>query len=110
MKQANEVQKQTMKEFDIDDMEELFDDMQEMMEEQEEIQEVMGRSYGVGDFDENDLMNELNELDEELAEEQLNEGLGIPSYIPQSMQSDKVKESTGPEAQKQDALKDMMEL
>jgi len=29
----------------------------------------MGRSYGVGDFDENDLMNELNELDEELAEE-----------------------------------------
>lgn len=110
MKAANEVQKQTMKDFDVDDMEDMYDDMQDMMEEQEQIQEVMGRSYGVGDFDENDLMNELNELDEELAEEQLNEGLGVPSYIPQSMQSDKAKDSSGPEAQKQDALNDMMEL
>ena len=30
-----------------------------------------------------ELMDELNELDEELIGEQLNEGLGIPSYIPQ---------------------------
>ena len=50
-------------------MEDLFDDMQEMMEEQEEIQEIMGRNFAVGDFDEEALTAELNELDEELAEE-----------------------------------------
>ena len=49
----------------------------------------MGRSYGVGEFDEEGLMNELNELDEELAEEQLSTGLGMPSYIPASMKADK---------------------
>ena len=74
-----------MKDFDMDKMEDLFDDMQEMMEEQEEIQEIMGRDFAVGDFDENTLMDELNELDEELAEEQLSTGLGVPSYIPNSM-------------------------
>ena len=73
----------------MDQMEDLFDDMQEMMEEQEEIQEIMGRNFMVGDFDEAGLMDELNELDEELAEEQLSTGLGIPSYIPQSMKADK---------------------
>jgi len=35
MKAANEVQKQTMKDFDVDDMEDMYDDMQDMMEEQE---------------------------------------------------------------------------
>ena len=70
-------------------MEDLFDDMQEMMEEQEEIQEIMGRNFAVGDFDEEALTAELNELDEELAEEQLSTGLGVPSYIPASMKADK---------------------
>ena len=101
------VQKQMMKDFDIDKMEDLFDDMAEMMEEQEEIQEVMGRSYGVGEFDEEGLMNELNELDEELAEEQLSTGLGMPSYIPASMKADKAHVSEQPQS---DALKDMMNI
>ncbi len=42
---------------------------------------MMGRNFNV-EYDEADLMNELNELDEELIGEQLNEGLGLPSYIP----------------------------
>ena len=89
LKSANVAQKAMMKDFDLDKMEDLFDDMQEMMEEQEEIQEIMGRNFMVGDFDEAGLMDELNELDEELAEEQLSTGLGIPSYIPASMKADK---------------------
>ena len=70
-----------MKNFDMDEVDELFDDMQEMMEDQEEIQEMMGRNFGV-EFDEGELMDELNELDEEIIGDQLNEGLGLPSYIP----------------------------
>lgn len=41
----------------------------------------MGRNFGV-EFDEGDLMAELDELDGELISDQLNEGIGVPSYIP----------------------------
>jgi len=44
---------------------------------------MMGRNFGV-EFDEGELMDELNELDEEIIGDQLNEGLGLPSYIPQA--------------------------
>ena len=64
-------------------MEDLFDDMADMMADMEEINEVMGRTYNV-EFDESELLGELNELDEEIVSEQLNEGLGIQSYIPNS--------------------------
>ena len=55
--------------------------MADMMADQEDIQEMMGRNFGV-DCDENELLDELAELDEEIIGEQLNEGLGLPSYIP----------------------------
>ena len=86
LKVANEAQKQTMKGMNMDDMEDLFDDMADMMADMEEINEVMGRTYNV-EMDENELLNELNELDEEIACEQLNEGLGMPSYIPNSQKA-----------------------
>ena len=41
---------------------------------------MMGRNFAC-DFDEAELMDELNELDEELISDQLNEG-AMPSYIP----------------------------
>ena len=75
-----------MKNFNMDQMEDLFDDMADMMADMEEINEVMGRAYNC-EFDENELMGELDELDEELAMEQLDEGLGVPSYIPNSQQA-----------------------
>ena len=55
--------------------------MADMMADQEDIQEMMGRNFGV-DCDENELLDELAELDEEIIGEQINEGLGLPSYIP----------------------------
>ena len=41
----------------------------------------MSRSYQV-DYDESELMDELAELDEDIVNEQLNDGLNVPSYIP----------------------------
>jgi len=49
----------------MDEVEDLFDDMADMMADQEDIQEMMGRNFGC-EYDENDLMQELNELDEEI--------------------------------------------
>ena len=70
-----------MKKLDLDKMEDIFDDLQDMMADQEEIQEVMSRSYNV-EYDESELMDELNELDEEIINEQLGDGLNVPSYVP----------------------------
>ena len=82
LKEANVQQKQIMQNFKIDDMEDLFDDMAEMMEDMEEVNEVMGRNYNV-ECDENELLGELDELDEELAAEQLGD-MGVPAYVPVS--------------------------
>jgi len=67
----------------MDNIEDLYDDMAEMMADMEEVQEVMGRTYNC-DYDEDGLMDELNELDEEIACEQLGQGSAMPSYIPNS--------------------------
>ena len=99
-----------MAKFNMDEVEDLFDDMADMMADQEEIQEMMGRNFGV-DYDEADLMNELNELDEELIGEQLNEGLGLPSYIPSNQkvgpQADGANKAQPSEAE---ALENMMQI
>merc|ERR1711957_39152 len=70
LKQGNEVMKAEAGKLDMDNIEDLYDDMAEMMADMEEVQEVMGRTYNC-EFDEEGLMDELNELDEEIACEQL---------------------------------------
>jgi charged multivesicular body protein 5 len=62
------VQQAEMKKLNMDHMEDLFDDLADMMADQQEIQEVMSRSYQV-EYDESELMSELNELDEEIINE-----------------------------------------
>ena len=54
-----------MKNFNMDQMEDLFDDMADMMADMEEINECMSRTYNV-EFDESELLGELDELDEEI--------------------------------------------
>ena len=71
-----------MKNFNMDEVEDMMDDMQDLMADQEDIQEMMSRNFGM-EYDEGELEAELAELDEELISDQLNEGLGLPSYIPQ---------------------------
>ena len=108
LKEANTQQQAMMKNFNMDQMEDLFDDMADMMADMEEINECMGRSYDV-QFDEGELLGELDELDEELAAEQLDEGLGMPSYVPNAQKA-------GPQAQpaaqasEADALNNMMQI
>ena len=65
MKEASKAQAAQMEKFGMDQVEDMMDDMADMMADQEEIQEMMGRNFGV-EFDEAELMDELNELDEEL--------------------------------------------
>lgn len=81
MKESTAVQKQEMQKLNLDHLEDLYDDLADLMADQEEIQDVMSRSYQV-EYDESELMDELNELDEEIVNEQLGDGLNVPSYVP----------------------------
>ena len=75
---------------------------------------MMGRNFGV-EYDEAELMDELNELDEEIIGDQLNEGLGLPSYIPQNnnAQANSVPanpSAANPNKADEKALEDMMQI
>ena len=76
-----------------------------MMAQQEDINEMMGRNFGV-DYDESELLDELNELDEEIIGDQLNEGLGLPSYIPTNNVPAQANPAQPKPAAKVDANKD----
>ena len=65
----------------------------------------MGRSYQV-DYDESALMDELAELDEEIVNEQLSDGLNVPSYVP-SQHAEAAKKV---EPNEEDQLKNMMQI
>ena len=109
LKEANTQQQAMMKNFNMDQMEDLFDDMADMMADMEEINEVMGRSYDV-QFDEGELLGELDELDEELACEQLDEGLGMPSYVPNAQKAGGQAQPAAAQASEADALNNMMQI
>lgn len=109
LKEANTQQKAMMKNMDMDDMEDLFDDMADMNADMEEINECMGRSYDV-QFDEGELLGELDELDEELACEQLDAGLGMPSYVPNSKKNPEAAQAQPGQANEADALNNMMQI
>ena len=106
LKEATVVQQQEMKKLDMDKMEDLFDDLADMMADQEEIQEIMSRSYQV-DYDESALMDELAELDEEIVNEQLSDGLNVPSYVPKQAES---SQATKIEPSEEEQLKNMMQI
>ena len=71
----------------------------------------MGRNYNA-EFDENELMDELNELDEEIVADQLNGGaVSNPSYIPQQANSNPAQPIAGGANQTEaDALQNMMNI
>ena len=48
-------------------MQDLQDELEDMTEQAGEIQEIMGRSYGMPDVDEDDLEAELDALGDEMA-------------------------------------------
>mmetsp|Transcript_946 Transcript_946/g.610 ORF Transcript_946/g.610 Transcript_946/m.610 type:complete len:99 (+) Transcript_946:429-725(+) len=98
-----------MKQIDMDNIEDLYDDMADMMADMEEVNEVMSRTYNC-EFDETELLGELDELDEEIATEQL-DGLSMPTYIPNSQKADANMNAEANAAQGEDEqLKNMMEI
>lgn len=54
MKQQISMQKETMKDMDLDQMEDLRDEMEEMNAEVQYMNEAMNRNYDI-DVDENEL-------------------------------------------------------
>ena len=64
MKEANQVQKDAMKNFDMDEFQDNIDDMQELAYENDEIAELMNDQFDM-DVDE-DLDAELENLENEL--------------------------------------------
>ena len=70
----------------------------------------MGRSYNVN-YDESELMDELNELDEEIINEQLGDGLNVPSYIPKNQVAGGAQNQANKnELNEEDQLKNMMQI
>ncbi|KAF6040971.1 CHMP5 [Bugula neritina] len=59
--------KKAYKNVNIDKIDDLHDQMEDMMEQADEINEVMGRSYGTPEVDEDDLAAELDALGDEIA-------------------------------------------
>jgi charged multivesicular body protein 5 len=66
MKGGMKEMKKEYKKMDIGKIENMQDEMADMMEDANEIQEVMGRSYGMPELDEDDLEAELDALGDEM--------------------------------------------
>jgi charged multivesicular body protein 5 len=80
MKSAQKELAKGIKEVNISEVEDLHDDMSDLLEDNDEIQEILGRQYGVPEaVDEDELLDELNALEDEIAQEESVEE--TPAYI-----------------------------
>ncbi|XP_077239790.1 vacuolar protein sorting-associated protein 60.1-like [Tasmannia lanceolata] len=84
---ANKELKGMMKTVKIQDMGNMQDEMMDLMDVSNEIQESLGRSYSVPDeFDEDDLMGELDALEADMGTE--TEHDGMPSYLQPDLEAE----------------------
>jgi len=58
--------KKAYKHINIDQIENMQDELEDMMEDNNDIQEVMGRSYGMPEIDDDELEAELDALGDEI--------------------------------------------
>ena len=72
MSEATKAQQEQMKKIDYNDLEDMYDNMADMMADQEEINEMMAMDFGVDEVNSDEMLDELNDLDEELAMEEMN--------------------------------------
>ena len=70
MSAATKAQQAEMAKIDYNDLEDMYDNMADMMADQEEINDMLTRDFGC-EIDEDEMLDELNELDEELAMEEM---------------------------------------
>ena len=70
-----------MQKINIDELDDLQEEMQELMADQEEVQEILGRDFSVNAYDEAELEEELDQLDDEIVNDKLEEvpGSKLPS-------------------------------
>ena len=81
MKEGAKTLKQQYKEINIDEIEDVQDDLADLMADAEEVQDVLGRSYDIGeDVDEDELDAELAGLDDELEALEMGED-ETPAYL-----------------------------
>merc|ERR1712087_502993 len=80
MKGAATQLKAQMKEINIDEVEDVQDEMMDLMDDANEINDILGEAWGMDDFDEDDLLDELDGLDDELDDLDMNED-DVPSYM-----------------------------
>jgi len=59
--------KKEYKTMNIDKIENLHDEMEDMMDQANDVQEIMGRSYGMPEIDDDELEAELGALGDEIA-------------------------------------------
>lgn len=85
LKNGNELMKKQFQELNINDIENVTDDLEELLADSQEINEILSRSYAVGEgIDEGQLENELNALEEEVAMDRLHnkDVVNLPTYLP----------------------------
>jgi len=80
MKDTAKTLKSQYKEINIDEVEDIQDEMQDLMEDANEINDILGEAWGMNDFDENELMDELDGLDNELDDLDVDQD-ETPSYM-----------------------------
>merc|ERR1719295_1641955 len=80
MKSAAVTLKTQMQEVNIDEVEDLQDDWMDLQDDANEINDILGEAWGMDDFDEDDLMDELDGLDDELDDLDMAED-EVPSYM-----------------------------
>ena len=73
LRQTLATQKAALETINIDALDDLQDEMVEMMQDQEEVQEILSRDYSLSGFDDAELEQELDELDDEIVAEKLQE-------------------------------------
>merc|ERR550519_2037530 len=59
--------KKEFKNVNIEQIEDMQDELADMLEDANEVQEVMGRTYGMPEIDEDDLEAELDALGDDFA-------------------------------------------
>ncbi|KAG8041203.1 hypothetical protein G9C98_002191 [Cotesia typhae] len=67
MKDGVKQMKNEFKNINIDQIEDVQDDLADMLEQSDEVQEVLGRSYGTPEIDDDELNAELDALGDEIA-------------------------------------------
>eukprot|EP01015_Nassula_variabilis_P016289 TRINITY_DN2485_c0_g2_i2.p1 TRINITY_DN2485_c0_g2~~TRINITY_DN2485_c0_g2_i2.p1 ORF type:complete len:141 (-),score=69.99 TRINITY_DN2485_c0_g2_i2:40-462(-) len=82
MKEANQVQKDLMKDLNMDELEDIRDEMEEMMWDTQEVNDMLNRNYNM-DVDDYEIEQELKDLDDEMFIQALNNKTeqNKPSYL-----------------------------